>query len=538
VFQELVNTYGTPRYREINPAVFTAITFPFLFGVMYGDVGHGTCLLLGGLYLVMTESSREGKKLGELMSGLHLGRYLILMMGIFAVYCGFVYNDFFALSLNIMPGGAQWEFTCPCQPANGTAHSLPFPSVPPPTILPWTAEQCEAPSATTVIPTDGHCMDDLPRAGSNWVCDPTCCCGGGGDLPTQNGKMTKGSVARSKHTADGGHAMAGFHEGYVYPFGLDPLWKGTSNELAMFNSFKMKVSVILGILQMCFGICLKGANAILARDGKNNDSMLDFWYEFLPQMGFASGLFLYMIFMIFLKWSINWEDRMMQATNNGGVCPDSIGELMCQPPSLINNLINIALAIGTVDERLYESQPLVQTILLLVAVGCVPVMLLVKPYALKARYGKKAAHPELMEDDEDRPVNAGGGGHGHDGEFNFAEVFIHQCIETIEFVLGMVSNTASYLRLWALSLAHSELALVFWEQLMVKLLGMGPVGAFLGFGGWAAVTTAVLLMMDVLECFLHALRLHWVEFQNKFYKADGFGFEPLGFSSVFKSMQN
>jgi V-type H+-transporting ATPase subunit a len=43
--------YGIPSYKEINPALFTTVTFPFLFGMMFGDIGHGFMLTLGTLLM-------------------------------------------------------------------------------------------------------------------------------------------------------------------------------------------------------------------------------------------------------------------------------------------------------------------------------------------------------------------------------------------------------------------------------------------------------------------------------------------------------
>lgn len=59
----------------------------------------------------------------------------------------------------------------------------------------------------------------------------------------------------------------------------------------------------------------------------------------------------------------------------------------------------------------------------------------------------------------------------------------------------------------------------------------------LSFLFWFAFMTAtfgILMCMDVLECFLHTLRLHWVEFQNKFYKGGGFLYVPFSFKTVFE----
>ena len=44
------------------------------------------------------------------------------------------------------------------------------------------------------------------------------------------------------------------------------------------------------------------------------------------------------------------------------------------------------------------------------------------------------------------------------------------------------------------------------------------------------------MCMDVLECSLHTLRLHWVEFQNKFYKGDGYKFKPYSYNKVLEEV--
>ncbi|XP_014300119.1 V-type proton ATPase 116 kDa subunit a 1 isoform X1 [Microplitis demolitor] len=322
------------------------------------------------------------------------------------------------------------------------------------------------------------------------------------------------------------------YAGYPYPLGMDPVWQLAENKIIFLNSYKMKISIIFGIIHMLFGVVVGLKNHLYFK------KPLNIICEFIPQVIFLVFLFLYMCLLMFIKWT------SYAATN-----PDPYGT-HCAPSILITFINMVLLATPKVkdpkdpcEEFMYGGQFGLQRFLVVIALLCVPVLLLAKPIMIMR--GRKQ-HQQLNNHGQENGDVEGAGAvvqnpvHKEEEE-EMSEIFIHQGIHTIEYVLGSISHTASYLRLWALSLAHAQLSEVLWN--MVMKIGLtsgdwfGGVVLWVLFAFWAVLTVGILVLMEGLSAFLHTLRLHWVEFQSKFYGGTGYTFSPFSFEIILDSAQ-
>lgn len=202
-FQVLIDSYGIASYREMNPAPYTIITFPFLFAVMFGDTGHGLLMALFGGWMILKEKPLTAKKSDsevsiisqytlvtktehtimkmhfQIWNMLFGGRYIVFLMGLFSMYTGFIYNDVFSKSLNVF--GSNWQVN-------------------------MTRKQILGEKLVTLNPSTNDYLK------------------------------------------------------YPYPIGLDPVWQLADNKIVFQNAYKMKISIIFGVCHMLFGIVMSYLN--------------------------------------------------------------------------------------------------------------------------------------------------------------------------------------------------------------------------------------------------------------------------------------
>jgi vacuolar-type H+-ATPase subunit I/STV1 len=231
----------------MNPAVFTVITFPFLFGVMFGDIGHGFMMTLAAALLCIFESKLVKWGDDEMLGTLYHGRYCLLLMGIFAIYSGFIYNELFSVPLEL------WQKTL------------------------WCSGESDDPECAAIPGTDPRQLQKWPRSNINQAYDLK------GD-----GGSTGEEVVWDP-----------------YPFGADPGWSHTANKLNTANSFKMKFAIVVGVSQMVMGVCCKLMNTLYWKD------MITLYFVYIPEIIFINSIFGYLVILILIKWTTNWDTNFI-----------------------------------------------------------------------------------------------------------------------------------------------------------------------------------------------------------------------------------
>ncbi|VDN08073.1 unnamed protein product [Thelazia callipaeda] len=220
-YQNIVDAYGVANYQEINPTPWTIITFPFIFAIMFGDAGHGLIMFFLALILIIYEKRFIAAKIkDEIFNIFFGGRYVILLMGLFSA----LYTTIFIPNLSIFLEAAGKTLTSQ-EPSlqkdlNGSGDL---------TLPPGYAFEHEKVSAKFMYSKKFFLKCNITFKDSF-------------------------IMHVNKYAVDNG----------PYPFGVDPVWSISVNKLNYLNPLKMKMSVIVGISQMTFGLALALLNHMYA----------------------------------------------------------------------------------------------------------------------------------------------------------------------------------------------------------------------------------------------------------------------------------
>ena len=166
--------------------------------------------------------------------------------------------------------------------------------------------------------------------------------------------------------------------GCVYPLGIDSIWKVAENQMQFTNSLKMKIAVIIGVTHMMLGLLVRFLNGIKKRD------WLDVFSTTLPQTLFMLCTFVYMDYLIFLKWTMDYS-----------------GNKSAEAPSIISTMIAVFAGFGADgDVVFWERERVFERFLLAVTILMIPVMLLAKPLVIYLRRKPESELPKSEGEEE------------------------------------------------------------------------------------------------------------------------------------------
>lgn len=483
-FQEMNDMFEVPAYGELNPACFHMVSFPFLFGCMFSDAFHGLILLLFSLFMFHANRKINCKKIQggvkkqgcEKSGELENDRSTVENIYSSSEECssggenGIKIETQNNLKIN---GGLKTNDNFYDKKENFNRETVI--SIPP-NLNDETNKEIEEIEENEEI--EEKVAEDLKKLLKNET-----------EVEISDTSVEKESrfapFVKYRYLAlfcglcsiyfgvlfndFGSKALPLFSSPVTaqdfYPFGIDHAWHAAANKDDFINNLKMKMCVIFGFFHMLVGHGVNIANCLIS---ENYTKLVS---DALPSLGIFLCFVGYLTFLIFYKW-------LTDTTN-----------------PLVDVLIGMFLRPGG-PSVLYSWQREVE-----LGIFAAMVFFFLSVFLSKGLLKSKKAKGEEESS------------------------WIESAVHVIEIGVGLISNTSSYLRLWAVSLTHGTLTAILHRFFIDVSFYAYPITVPI----YSIFTILVLIVIEGLSTALHAVRLNWVEFNSKFLNGKGRLFVPLGF---------